>query len=134
MLSKVCVCAQLCPTLCNTMDCSLPGSSVYGIFQARVLKLVAISYSKQSSRPRDRTCISCVFCVDGLILDHCATWEAHCQRSVLFHPHFLEWQSKTGSSKKLTQSYKSRSDRTREQMQGLWQWTSAQCLGFYLPA
>ena len=38
--------AQSCPTLCNPMDCSLPGSSVHGIFQARVLEWVAISLSK----------------------------------------------------------------------------------------
>ena len=37
--------AQLCPTLCDPMDCSLPGSSVHGIFQARVLEAVAISFS-----------------------------------------------------------------------------------------
>ena len=37
--------AQLCPTLCNPMDCSLPGSSNHGIFQARVLEWVAISFS-----------------------------------------------------------------------------------------
>ena len=36
---------QLCPTLCDSMDCSLPGSSVHGIFQARVLEWVAISFS-----------------------------------------------------------------------------------------
>ena len=35
-------CAQSCPTLCNTMDCSLPGSSVHGIFQAIILEWVAI--------------------------------------------------------------------------------------------
>ena len=35
--------AQLCPTLCNPMDCSLPGSSVHGILQARILEWVAIS-------------------------------------------------------------------------------------------
>ena len=38
-----------CPTLCNPMDCSLPGSSVHGIFQARVLEWVAISFSRGSS-------------------------------------------------------------------------------------
>ena len=38
--------AQSCPTLCNPMDYSLPGSSVHGIFQARVLEWVAISFSK----------------------------------------------------------------------------------------
>ena len=37
---------QLCPTLCNPMGCSLPGSSVHGIFQARIWEWVAISYSR----------------------------------------------------------------------------------------
>ena len=41
--------AQLCPTLCDPVDCSLPGSSVLGIFKARILEWVAISYSKGSS-------------------------------------------------------------------------------------
>ena len=41
--------AQLCPTLCIPMDCSLPGSSVHGIFQARVLEWAAISFSSLSS-------------------------------------------------------------------------------------
>ena len=50
--------AQSSPTLCNPMDCSLPGSSVHGIFQARVLEWVAISFSRGSSQPRDRTQVS----------------------------------------------------------------------------
>ena len=50
--------AQSCLTLCDPMDCSLPGSSVHGIFQARVLEWVAISFSKGSSQPRDRTRVS----------------------------------------------------------------------------
>ena len=50
--------AQSCPTLCNPMDCSLPGSSIHGIFQARVLEWAAISFSRGSSRPRDRSCIA----------------------------------------------------------------------------
>ena len=45
--------AQLCPTLCNPMDCSLPGSSVHGIFQARILEWVAICLSRGSSQLRD---------------------------------------------------------------------------------
>ena len=45
--------AQSCPTLCNPMDCSLLGSSVHGIFQARVLEWIAISFSRGSSQPRD---------------------------------------------------------------------------------
>ena len=45
--------AQSCPTLCDSMDCSLLGSSVHEILQARVLEWVAISFSRGSSRPRD---------------------------------------------------------------------------------
>ena len=52
--------AQLCLTLCDPMDCSLPGSSVYGIFQARILEWVAISFSRRSSPPRDWTQVSCI--------------------------------------------------------------------------
>ena len=51
---------QLCLTLCDPMDCSLPGSSVHGIFKARVLEWVAMSFSRRSSRPRDRTHVSCI--------------------------------------------------------------------------
>ena len=40
---------QLCPTLCDSMDCSLSGSSVYGILQARILEWVAISSSRETS-------------------------------------------------------------------------------------
>ena len=50
--------SQLCPTLSDPMDCSLPGSSVHGIFQAIILEWIAISFSKESSRPRDRTRVS----------------------------------------------------------------------------
>ena len=50
--------AQSCPTLRDPMDCSLPGSSVHGILQARVLEWVAISFSRGSSWPRDRTWVS----------------------------------------------------------------------------
>ena len=47
-----------CLTLCHAMDCSLPGSSVHGILQARVLEWVAIAFSRGSSRPKDRTWVS----------------------------------------------------------------------------
>ena len=52
--------AQLCPTLCAPVDCSLPGSSVHGISQARILEWVAIFFSQGSSWPRDWTYISCI--------------------------------------------------------------------------
>ena len=56
----VCVCVranslQLCPTLCNPMDCSPPGSSVHGILQAKILEWVAMPSSQRSSLPRDQT-------------------------------------------------------------------------------
>ena len=46
---------QSCLTLCNPMDCSPPGSSVHGVFQARILEWVAISYSRESFWPRNQT-------------------------------------------------------------------------------
>ena len=51
---------QSCPTLCDLVDCSLPGSSVHEILQARILEWVAISFSRGSSRPRGRTQVSCI--------------------------------------------------------------------------
>ena len=50
---------QLCPALCDPMDCSLPNSSVRGILQARILEQVAIPFSRGSSRPRNQTQVSC---------------------------------------------------------------------------
>jgi len=63
ILSEV---AQLCPTLFDPMDCSLPGFSVRGIFQAIVLEWIALSFSRGSSRPRDQTQVS-------HIVDRCFT-------------------------------------------------------------
>ena len=50
--------AQSCPTLCNPMNCSLPGFSAREILQARLLGWIAIPFSKGSSRPRDQTQVS----------------------------------------------------------------------------
>ena len=50
--------AQLCPTLCNPMDCRLLGSSIHGVFQARILEWIVISISRRSARPRDWTQVS----------------------------------------------------------------------------
>ena len=51
---------QLCPTLCDPMASSLPGSSVHGILQARIVEWVAISFSRGSSRLRDQMQVSCI--------------------------------------------------------------------------
>ena len=52
--------AQLCPTLCDPMDYSLPGSSVHEIFQAVVLEWIAISFPRGSSQTRNQTQDSCI--------------------------------------------------------------------------
>ena len=49
-----------CPTFWDSMDCSPPGSSVQGIFQARILEGIVIFSSRGSSQPRDWTCVSCI--------------------------------------------------------------------------
>ena len=55
MFVNILVCAQSCPTLCNAMDCSPPGSSVHEISQAGILERIAISYSRGSFQSRDPT-------------------------------------------------------------------------------
>ena len=54
-----------CVQLCDSMDWSLPGSSVHGILQGRILEWVATSSSKESFWPRDQTCTSCGSCILG---------------------------------------------------------------------
>ena len=68
---KYCCCglvSKWCPTLCNPMDCSPPGSSVHGISQARILEWVAIPFSSGSSWPRDQTLVSSISCIDRWVL------------------------------------------------------------------
>ena len=62
--SRACLFSRFsCVWLCNAMDCSLPGSSVHGILQARILDWVAGLSSRGSSPPKDWTWVSCVFCI-----------------------------------------------------------------------
>ena len=76
VLREVWVCAHSCLTLCEPMEHSLPDSSLHGIFQAKLLEWVAISYSRRSSRPRDWIPISCVSWFGRWIFYHWATKEA----------------------------------------------------------
>ena len=61
-ICRCCVVAKLCPTLCNPMDCSPPGSSIHGISQARIIEWIAISFPRESSQrsfePTSPGCIS----------------------------------------------------------------------------
>ena len=61
--------AFTCPALLDSMDCSPPDSSVHGLFQARILEWVAVSFSRESSPPRDGD-ISCVASIGRQILYH----------------------------------------------------------------
>ena len=85
----VCVCAcmcsviQSCLTLCDPMDCSPPGSSVHGIFLARILEWVAISYSRGFSQPRDQTASLAYSALAGRLFTTRTTWEA--PQSQLYH-------------------------------------------------
>ena len=68
MGTHACTVVQSCPTLCDPVDCSPPGSSVRGMSQARIPVRVATSYSKGSSCPRVRTRVSCVSCTGRRVL------------------------------------------------------------------
>ena len=88
---------QSCPTLCDPMDCSLPGSSIHGILQARVLEWVTISFSRGSSRPRDWTGL--LHCRQTLYyLSH----QGSNQRSNF--QHLLNYREKLGNSIKTSTS------------------------------
>ena len=87
--------AQLCPILYDPMDCSLPGSSIHGIFQARVLEWGAIAFSRGSSQPRDQAWVSCI--ADR----HFTVWSTTCLETWAFPspphiattPSFILWIS-----------------------------------------
>ena len=59
-VSECVLVTQSCPTLCDPMAYSLPGSSAHGILQARTLEWVAIPFSRESSWPRDQVQVSCI--------------------------------------------------------------------------
>ena len=78
--------AQSCLILSDSMDCSLPGFSVHGILQARILEWVTSSFSKESSRPRDWTRVSRI---GGRHFNLWATREANTHKTTLFGSHTL---------------------------------------------
>ena len=76
-LTGVCVCVCACVCVCTQSHLILcDPSSVREISQVRILEQVAISYSKGSSWPRNRTCLSYTSCIGRQILYHCTAWEA----------------------------------------------------------
>ena len=86
---NLCMHTQSYPTLCDLVDYSPQGPSVHGVFQARILEQVAISYFRASSWPRNQThvlCIPCVSCNGRWVLYHCDTWEA-----LVMLVHLFKW-------------------------------------------
>ena len=81
---------QLCPTLCNPVDCSLPGSSVHGILLARTVEWVAMPSSRGSSSSWDQTHVCCVSWIAGRFFTHWATLDAQSlDKTVKFKKKFL---------------------------------------------
>ena len=81
-LECVYVCAkslQLCPSLCDPMDCSLLCSSIHGLLQARLPQWVAMPSSRGSSQPRDLTCVSYVSFIGRQVLCHQHNYIGHTQ-------------------------------------------------------
>ena len=95
----VCSAAQLCPTLCDPMDCNPPGFSAHGIFQVRILEWVVISYSRGFSRSGDQINVSCIFFIVGRFFTHWAIreaqgdWGGRCQKPKSFGEYFEVMQS-----------------------------------------
>ena len=82
---------QSCPTLCNPTDCSLPGSSVHGILQARTVEWVAMPSSRGSSQPRDQTSISHLPALAGGFFTTNTIWEAPYSRVCVCVCVHAEW-------------------------------------------
>ena len=92
---------QSCLTLGNFMDCSPPGSSVHGIFQAGVLEWVAIPFSRGSFQPRDQTQVSCTpdrfFTVWAMSIT-----SVLCKGYILYNSQSMAfWESKTAGIEKI---------------------------------
>ena len=98
----MCVCAESCPALCDPKDCSLPGSSVHGILQSRILEWVDLPSSRGSPQSRNQTYNSCVSCIADRFFTHWVTWEApnFMFLTILlicdFNKNFSFWKMKSG--------------------------------------
>ena len=93
----MCVCAQSCPTLCNPINCSSPSSSVYGIFQARIMDWVAISFSRDFPDPGIEP-TSPALQVDSLSLRHHESLSVTAESFWFFFPSptFCHFSTKEG--------------------------------------
>ena len=79
-----------CSVMSDPANCSLPGSTALGVFQARILEWAAISSSRESSQPRDRIPFSCVSCIGRWVLYHWATREAFSSKGPWWQKQLLQ--------------------------------------------
>ena len=104
--------AQSCPTLCDPMDCSLPGSPLHGILQARVLKWVSVPSSRRSSQPKDQTWISCIaggfFTVWTLKSYWGLIFFFLTEVLTLYHAECIQWVSMEAGLSSFSSTYQSR--------------------------
>ena len=105
--SSYCLVAKPCPTFCDPMNCSLPGSFVVGISQVRILEWVAISFSRGSSQPRDQTPVAGGFFTTEPLGSPILSWRLQCDSTL---PHVIApkrlsfWISKIEDQAMQTQS------------------------------
>ena len=91
---------QVCPTLCDPVDHSLPGSAIHGILLARILKWVAMPFSRGSSQPRVWTCQLTLPALSGEFFTTSTTWEACILDNLYTNKKFLEDNFKTTATSK----------------------------------
>ena len=95
--------AWLCPTLCDPVDCSPPGSSVHGILQARILEWVAIHFSRASSRSGSQTRISISWTCQCVLTGGC--WGPGIKERTYLQEYILEYHEKKGAFLAIDQSF-----------------------------
>ena len=107
-----CSVAQSCLTLYDLMDCILPGSSVHGIFQARILEWVAISFFRGSSWPRDHPTSLSSSALAGRLFSAAPSWKPFVYISVLYkdfksmcNPHCMDEQTEVQRNNVTFQSF-----------------------------
>ena len=105
----------MCPTLCDPVDCSLPGSSIHGILQGKILEWVAISFSRGSSQPRDQTQVSHIA---GRCFTLWVTKEAQPE---------IKFPTSSGSLKKQESSRKTSTSALLTMPKSLIVWTTTNC-------
>ena len=113
--------SQSCLTLCNTMDCSMTGSSVQGISQARILEWVAISSSRGYAQPRDRTHVSCISYIGRWVFTTMPSGKPKLSDdlcSLAFEQ--KSWSTSKGCSGEVSSSIPERWGQERDWSDGLW--------------